>query len=384
MIAVKKDKVIPNMVLAEDLVGTNRLVLRTGTVLTPRFISLLQINTLFPIQSIPITNESYNVTLLKVTTADHQDISVAQTMGGPEDGSLLAKYGVVSIKENLYEVSGDLTDCSETLHIPGDLSINGSMKACASVFVSGSLTVRGNVSDCSLSVKKDVMVGQAVRNTESHFKVHAFGLLTAKLIENATVNAGDVRIEKSIKDSEIIVDNNIEGPSSDQIINSRLQAGYNILLGSVSEGTTLVIYSEKQSKIMQKLFEVEKKLRDFDKEIEPLKQSIKVFQLLKDRLHELPEEKRQKLLSNVRLVKTKLEKKKFFQDQLQSYREESDKIRKSREKNPIIIEAEVVKGTKVVIDNSTFIVQTQDRGVVFYKKSIIIMGKKDKEWGRLV
>jgi hypothetical protein len=382
VITVKKEKVIPSMVLAEDLSGTNKLILRAGTVLTPRFISLLQINNLFPIELIPVTNESYNLALLKVSNEirspdfdGQQDPSVAD--------EIFSRFKVSQVKEGNFEVESELLQCSEQLHIPGNLSVQGNIKNCSSIFVSGSLSVHGDIIDSNLTVKKDLIVSGCIRNTVRGHKIQAFGLISAESIERSELNAGSIQATKLISNSDMIVDNNIEGPPTANIQNSRLQAGYNIILGSVSEGTTLVIYSDRQSKIIQKLFEMEKKIRDFDKEIEPLKQSIKIFQLLKDRLHELPEDKRDKLLSHVRLVRTKLEKKKFFQDQYITYKQESDNIKKSRGVSPIIIEAEVAKGTRIVIDNSTFIVQTQDKGVVFYKKSIIIMGKKDKEWGRI-
>ncbi len=370
------------MILAEDLIGTNNLILRAGTILTPRFISLLQINNLFPLMQIPITNESYNITLLKVS--NEMKISEPSTENELKiNDEIYSKYKITQVKEGSFETEGDLSHCFEQLHITGNFSINGDVRNCSSIFVSGSLTVRGHVVDSNLTVKKDISILKSIRNTILGFKIQAFGLISAESIEKADVNAGSIQVIKLISNSNIIVDNNIEGPASGNIQNSKLQAGYNIILGSVSEGTTLIIYSDKQSKIMQKLFEVEKKIMEFDKEIQPLKQSIKIFQFLKDRLHELPSDKRDKLLSNVRLVRTKLEKKKFFQEQYISFKQESDNIKISRGISPIIIEAEVVKGTRIIIDNSTFVVQTQDKGVIFYKKSIIIMGKKDKEWGRI-
>ena len=90
-----------------------------------------------------------------------------------------------------------------------------------------------------------------------------------------------------------------------------------------------------------------------------------------------------KLLANLNLVKTKLEKKKFLNDQFTVLKVQTEKLRKNREQGPIVIEEEIVKGTKVMIDNHSYIVQIQDKGVVFYLKSFIIMGKKDKEWGKI-
>lgn len=78
-----------------------------------------------------------------------------------------------------------------------------------------------------------------------------------------------------------------------------------------------------------------------------------------------------------------LEKQQYLKSQVEGLKVEAAKIRASRENNPIIIEDEIEKGTKVIIDDKSLIVPTKDKGVVFYKKGMIIMGKKDKTWGTI-
>jgi hypothetical protein len=380
VVKVRKEKLRPGMVLAEDVVGKGGVNLRAGMSLTPRYLGLLTNPTLFPQQDVNVTPDSYNSIIMKFSDELKREGEVASLEISDE---LFSRHGISRTGETDFLVEGDLAGCSEQLNIPGNLTVTGSIDRCVSLFISGCLAVRKDLRDTSATVKKDVTVGGEVLNSSPMFKISAFGMFSAGGIQNAQVNAGDVTITHSIVGSQVIADNSIDGPSAQKIQDSKLQAGYNILLGRVKEGTTLVIFSEKQLNTVRKMLEVEKRLVEFDREIEPLRQSIRVYQILKDRLNELPVDKREKLLNNLRLVKTKLEKKKFLHQQFSTLKFETERIRKSREDGPITVEEEIVKGTRIVIDNQSFVVQIQDKGVVFYKKSFIIMGKKDKEWGRL-
>ena len=383
MVKVRKEKLKPGMVLAEDVVGTAGVRLQAGMSLTPRYLGLLTNQMLFPQQDVNVTPESYNSIIMKFSDELKREGEVASLEFSDE---LFSRHGIVRNGELDFLVEGDLAGCAEQLNVPGNLTVNGNVERCASLFISGNLTVRKDLRDSNVTVKKDLTVEGEVQNSVRAFKISAFGMFTASAIRNAEVNAGNVTIAHSIVFSQVIADNSIEGPSAmlrDSIQDSKLQAGFNILLGRVEEGTTLVIFSEKQLNTVRKMLEVEKRLVDFDREIEPLKQSIRVYQILKDRLNELPVDKRDKLMNNLRLVKTKLEKKKFLHQQFSTLKFETERIRESREAGPITVEEEIVKGTRIVIDNQSFVVQIKDRGVVFYKKSFIIMGKKDKEWGRL-
>jgi len=380
MVKVKKEKLRPGMVLAEDIAGKSGVTLRTGMNLTERFIGLLSNAALFSQSDIGITPDSYNAIIMKFSEELKRE---GESVSLEISDELFRRHSIVKTGESDFMVEGDLSGCSEQLNIPGNLTIVGCLDRSVSLYVSGNLSVRKDLKDSNITVKKDVIIGGEVVNSSQMFKINAFGMFTAAGIHNAQVNANNVTISHSIVNSQIIADNSIEGPSAQKIQDSKLQAGYNILLGRVKEGTTLVIFSEKQLNTVRKMLEVEKRLIEFDREIEPLKQSIRVYQILKDRLNELPADKRDKLMDNLRLVKTKIEKKKFLHQQFSTLKFETDRIKKSREDGPIIVEQEIVKGTRVVIDNQSFVVQIQDKGVIFYKKSFIIMGKKDKEWGRI-
>ena len=380
MVKVKKDKLRPGMVVAEDIVGKNNIVLKSGTVLSERFIALLNNETLFSVNYIPVTDESYNAVLIKLPEELKKDIAITHKK---ISNRLIEKLQIEEIDEESYKTNTDMIDISEEINIPGNLVVNGDIINCSSIYVAGTLSVFGDIKNSNITAKGNILIHGDIENDNKYFKINSFGTVTVNNIKNATINAESINVRYSIKKSEIIADKNIEGPSAMYIQESKLQAGYNILLGSVKQKTTLIIFSEKQSQLVKKLFEIGKRLRDFDKEIEPLKQSIKVFQILRNRVNELPPEKRAKLISNMRLAQAKLAKRRFLHHQFVTLKVEAEKIKSTREKGPIIIENEVEKGTKVIIDNSSFVVHMKDKGVVFYKKGMIIMGKKDKEWGKI-
>jgi hypothetical protein len=385
LVRIKAEKLQPGMVLAQDLLGANGISLKTGTTLTNRFISLIGNKHLFPQDDLPVTDESYSIILARFTDEIRKESGSLRPEGG---NSLLEEsigtYGITKIRDDLYAVNENLTGCPGQLNIPGTLNVNGSIMSCPSLFISGTVFVRGNVTDSGITAKKDVQIlGDVINTTPSATAINCFGNFSARNVQNVRINANSIVIEHGIINSDLKADTSIEGPYADRVRDSQLQAGFNIVLGSVREKTTLVIFSEKQVDLVKKLMEVSKKIGDFDRELDPLRQSIKVYQLLKDRLQDLPADKREKLMTSLKLVKTKLEKKKFLDEQFTTLKIQSESIRKSRETMPIVINDSIAKGTKVLIDNHSFVVQLEEKGVVFYKKSFIIMGKKDREWGKL-
>jgi len=377
MIKVKKEDLKPGMILAEDVIGKNNIKIKRGTSLTERTINILKNNLLFSSSVVPVTKESYNSVLL----LSSEEVETTKKVLTP---NLVERLQIIKIDDENYKIEGNLENYFDEINIPGNLFVGGNIINCSFIYIAGTLSVLGDVENSHIVAKGDIMIHGDIKNRNKNFKINSFGVVTADNIYNATINANSVKVKYSIKNSDIIADTNIEGPVASHIQCSKLQAGYNIILGSVKQNSTLVIFSEKQMQVIKKLFEIEKRLKDFDKEIEPLKQSIRVFQILRSKINELPIEKRKILISNIKLFHQRIEKRKLLQKQFITLKTIASKIKEARESGPIVIEDEVEPGTKVVIDNSSFVVRMRDKGVVFYKKGMIIMGKKDKEWGVLI
>lgn len=378
---IEKSKLKSGMILEEDVLGNNNITLKKGTELTDRFITILKNEILFPMTHIPVTDDSYNSILLK---SSDDFITDVKAVGKVLSTNLLEELEIQEVGDKNYVVKSHLSNVKENISIPGSFLVSGNLENSTLIHVNGDLTVVGDVVNTNIVAKGHIKIQGQVKNTQNSFKINSFGDFTAGQVHRCLINADSIKIFHTINNSEVVADKNIQAPSAMHIINSKLQAGTSIILGSVKQETTLIIFSEKQMNMVKHLLEIEKTLKNFEKEMEPLKQSIKVFQILKDKVNELPESKRNELINNLKTFKQKLEEKKLLQNQFVTLKVETAKIKKSREHNPIVIEEEIEKGTKVIIDNSSFVVQMKEKGVVFYKKSMIIMGKKDKEWGKII
>ncbi|MBU1078525.1 MAG: FapA family protein [Spirochaetes bacterium] len=381
MIRVEKDKLKKDMILAEDVSGKNNLNLRSGTILSDRFINILNNDSLFPITHVSITDESYQTIGVKSSYEIKTDIDAIEKAVSP---NFLQQLGINEVGAGNYVLKTDLDGIREKINIAGDLLVSGNVNSCSLLQIAGDITIVGDLSNTNLVAKGDVTIQRDVTNDNKQYKINSFGKFTANEVKNANINANYIQIRNLVINSEIFANSSIDAPSAMHIQNSILRAGSNIVLGSVKQETTLIIFSDKQMKMVKSLLEIEKKLNNFDSEIEPLKQSIRVFQILKNKVNELPDLKRKELIENVKKFKEKMENKKNLQDQFVTLKIETAKIKESRIHNPIIIKDEVEKGTRVIIDNSSFVVQMKDKGVVFYKKGIIIMGKKNHEWGKIL
>ncbi len=381
MISIKKNKLKQGMVLAQNVVGANSIVLRAGTILSERFINLLSNPGLFPNNDIFVTEASYNMLLVETVTELKGHLPEQRTSNVAQ---LTSSIDIEQIDDENYKTSDDIVNINQEINIPGSLTVNGDIKNCSSLFVSGQLTIYGDIMNSNITAKDNIRVNGNIINDSKSFHINSFNTIAAENIQNAKLNADYINVNQSIRNSEIIADKEIKGPAAMYIQESKLQAGLNIIIGNVKEGSILMIFSEKQAGFIRRLLKIEKKLNEFSQEIAPLQQSIQVFRILREKVNELTPEKRGELIDNIKKVKVKMEKKKYLHEQFATLRIEVRKIKESRSHNPIIVEEEVERGTRVIIDNSSLVVRMRDKGVVFYKKGIIIMGKKDKEWGRLV
>ncbi|MDD5066135.1 MAG: FapA family protein [bacterium] len=381
MATVKKEDLKPGMILDMDVIGTNNIILRKGVPLTERYIQILKNDSLFSIREVFITDTSYHQIADK--SFDHREaggITEEKEKNPLWDDPKFEKF-----EKNSYAYNGDLMDISDTINLPGSLVVRGSLINCPSVFIENKLAIFGDIKNCNINVKDEILIQGSIENTHKKFSINCQGSVTVfNSAKNCIINAEIIKINNFIVNCEVTADKYIEAPSSKDIENSKLQAGYNIILGSVAQQNVLIIFSPNQLKTIGKMFELEKQLKEYDKQIEPLKQTVQVFQILKDKLNQLNEEKKNKLITNVKLITEKVQKRNLLYQQFVTLKVETSKLKEKREKNPIVIEGLIEKGTKVMIDNSSFVVQLRAKGVIFYKKSFIIMAKKDKEWGKLI
>ena len=381
MVEIERKKLRKGMILANELLGKNNLYLKSGTVLTERFIKILYNDYFFSNLYIQITDESYNSISSQFDYFLQTDVGSIEELISPY---LMKQLQIKDLGDNNYILNTNLEQINDDITIPGNLIISGDVDNCRLIYVNGNLTIVGNAKNSNIVAKGNISIQKDITNDNNQYKINCIGTFEANHVKNTTIKAHSIKIKSSIINSKVVATKTIEAPSAMKINNTILQAGNNLTIGSIQKDSTLIIFSDKQIKIVKNILEIENKLKNFNKEIEPLKQSIRVFQILRNKINELPDNKRTKLVENIKKFQEELEKQKNWSTQVLTLKKEANKIKESRENNPIIIEKEIEKGTKIIIDDKSLIVQMKDQGVVFYKKSIIIMGKKDKVWGKII
>lgn len=295
MINVEKIKLQEGMVLAEDIIAKNNMRLNKGTILSERFITIIKNNFLFPMTQLQITDESYNMSMSKITDG----ASLTQL----DSTNLMEKLQIINIDENNYIINSNLENCDENLHIPRGFIVSGDIINCKLLYVEGDLSVMGIVKNSNIICGGNLQIRKDIENNSKQFKINCSQTVDVNNVKYSKINANIINVKSSINYSEIVATDKIDAPDAMNINNSILQAGLKILLGSIQQETTLIIISNKQIKMYKDIIEIENKLKNFQKEIDPLKQSIKVFQILRDRIAELPEKSVMNLLKMLKNIK---------------------------------------------------------------------------------
>jgi len=241
-----------------------------------------------------------------------------------------------------------------------DLIFDGDLAGGQAVTHTGKVIIKGDICpDCSITASEDIEVHGSVVNS----------VLTSM--------NGRIEIKKDCTDSnikgfdEVIIgspenkeeNNNIVFKSiicSDFII--RINAVKPNPLATELEVTSLFIRS-----IPRKILELTKKIKEGYTELAQFKRVIEVIQTLGEKVNQLPEEQRQKLILQARACREKQD----LQKKLIEKQDFMQKIIKSTGDNiqpKIFINGEIPFGTKIVIENKSLILNKSESCLQFYNK----------------
>ena len=214
--------------------------------------------------------------------------------------------------ENVYVVRGNVDYSTGNISYPGDVVINGDVKADFQVHTEGNIFVRGTMEAAELvSTSGNIEVKKGIIGTqkEKKAKVVADGSVKALFIQEAVISAGkNVEVGSYILNSVIHAENEVRALRDRGLISgSTVFSGSSVrakTIGSMSDTKTSI----KVGKIIKD--EVNIKYQDLQEEIEVLGEEDKLLRkrldfldLLKKRLPKFPPEKEKELAMLLEKIK---------------------------------------------------------------------------------
>ncbi|MBN2288698.1 MAG: DUF342 domain-containing protein [Candidatus Glassbacteria bacterium] len=206
--------------------------------------------------------------------------------------------------ENVYVVRGNVDYSTGNISYPGDVIINGDVKADFQVHTEGNIFVRGTVEAAELvSTSGNIEVKKGIIGTqkEKKAKVVADGSVKALFIQEGVVSAGkDVEVGSYILNSVIHAESEVRAMRDRGLI-----AGSTVFSGSCIRAKTIGSMSDTKTSIkVGKIIkdEVNLKHQDLEEEFSVLAEEDKLLRkrldfldLLKKRLPKFPPEKEKEL-----------------------------------------------------------------------------------------
>jgi len=226
-------------------------------------------------------------------------------------GNVFFEAGFLQV-ENVYVVKGNVDYSTGNISYPGDVVINGDVKADFSVHTEGNIIVRGTVEAAeivSTGGNIDVKKGIIGTQQEKKAKVVADGNVKALFIQEAIVSAGkDVEVGSYILNSNIHAEHDVKALRDRGLIAQSFIFSGNCVraknVGSMSDTKTQI----KVGKIVKD--DINFRINQLDEEVVVLEQEEKLIhkrldflELLKKRLPNFPPEKEKELADVIEKIK---------------------------------------------------------------------------------
>jgi len=226
-------------------------------------------------------------------------------------GNVFYEDGVLNV-ENVYVVRGNVDFSIGNISYPGDVVINGDVKADFSVHTEGNIVVRGTVEAAEIvSTSGNIEVKKGIIGTqkEKKAKVVAGGSVKALFIQEGVVSAGkDIEVGSYILNSQIHAEHDVLALRDRGMI-----AGSNVFSGSCVRAKNIGSVSDARTQIkVGKIIkgDVNLKNKQLEEEVEVLQEEDKLLrkrmdflELLKKRLPHFPADKEKELAGVLEKIK---------------------------------------------------------------------------------
>lgn len=212
------------------------------------------------------------------------------------DGQIVREYQKIVIKD-VYTVNGDVDLETGNIDFVGSVKVNGDVKEGFKIKAEGDIEIAGKAGACELISGGNILIkkGFIGRNKGS---ARAEGDFFAKFVENASVEAENVRVYEAVMHSRIKARDSIEiTEGKGLIVGGKITARNQItakLLGSSLATKTLVeigMMPELKEKLKETKAQNEKLISDLNK----IQKSVELLESIKERGIKLPADKRQLL-----------------------------------------------------------------------------------------
>ena len=277
----------------------------------------------------------------------------------------------------LFEVDGDVNTSTGNISFIGSIVVRGTIRSGFKVEAEGDIEVWGNVEAAIVQSQGNIMIRGGIFGREKGL-VRARGDVKAKVIENATVEAGqDVIVGEAIFHSQVsagrkVVVNGRKG----LVVGGRIRAGNLVwmkTLGSPMGTNTEVmvgidpVLREEYNYLLEELEKAKKQLAEGEKAFQVLDEQQKVGKNIDYRMIKILE----KLKKTCQLAE---EKKRFCEELL----EELEEIISGGE-GKVLVEEKVYPQVRITVGNLTYLVRDEIPYASFYKKDQeVIMGSFER------
>lgn len=242
--------------------------------------------------------------------------------------------------ENIYVVKGNVDYSTGNISYPGDVVINGDVKADFSVHTEGNIIVRGTVEAAeivSTGGNVDVKKGIIGTQKEKKARVVADGNVRALFIQEAVISAGkDIEVGSYILNSSIHAENEVRALRDRGLIaGSNVFSGSSVRaknIGSISDTkTSIKVGRIVKDEVNIKFQQLDEEVKVLDEEDKMLRKRMDFLDLLKKRLPHFPPDK-EKELSDVleKLKQLEVIKQEVLQEKEEFYGKFLDQFDKER------------------------------------------------------
>ncbi len=282
------------------------------------------------------------------------------------DGQIVREFQKIVIKD-VYTVNGDVDLSTGNINFVGSVKVNGNVKEGFKIEADGDIEIAGNAGACELKSTGNILIkkGFVGRNKGTAL---AEGDFYAKFIENASVEANNVRVYEAIMHSDIKAKDSIKVTEGKGLIVGGKITSRNLieakLIGS-SLATKTLIEIGMMPEVKKKLKEAKNQQEKIINNLNKVQKSIEMLESIKEKGIKLPADK-EELLTKVKRADLQLtsEKNKIEKE----INELAEEINNSPEA-VVKVKACIFSGVQILTTHDKKIIQNRLMGCKFKEKN---------------